>query len=238
MKKAIVIAITMMLGLGLTAFAGPLSGSWASSLVVDPAASSFTSLSSTLAVDYTVSGWTFTSITDLDEAGSIMTDVVKQLRKEGIDITPEISLRLVTLDELGEISEGFKPDQLGIAIYESEEIAGGFWSRTDYKICILYGLPAYHFRVIIAHELMHIWLYKNGPTDNVDLALTEGSCNYAAYLILRKDKSEKGQLLLERFVIDKDPIYGEGFRKVRDFVDKVGIAKWLSYLTKNRKPPW
>jgi len=61
MKKAIVIAITMMLGLGLTALAGPLSGSWASSLVVDPAASSFTSLSSTLAVDYTVSGWTFGS---------------------------------------------------------------------------------------------------------------------------------------------------------------------------------
>ncbi len=61
MKKAIVIAITMILGLGLTAFAGPLSGSWASSLVVDPAASSFTSLSSTLAVDYTVSGWTFGS---------------------------------------------------------------------------------------------------------------------------------------------------------------------------------
>lgn len=61
MKKAIVIAITMMLGLGLTAFAGPLSGSWASSLVIDPAASSFTSLSSTLAVDYTVSGWTFGS---------------------------------------------------------------------------------------------------------------------------------------------------------------------------------
>lgn len=61
MKKAIVIAITMMLGLGLTAFAGPLTGSWASSLVVDPAASTFTSLSSTLAVDYTVSGWTFGS---------------------------------------------------------------------------------------------------------------------------------------------------------------------------------
>ncbi len=61
MKKAIVIAITMILGLGLTAFAGPLSGSWESSLVVDPAASTFTSLSSTLAVDYTVSGWTFES---------------------------------------------------------------------------------------------------------------------------------------------------------------------------------
>jgi hypothetical protein len=69
MKKAIVIAITMMLGLGLTALAGPLSGSWASSLVVDPAASSFTSLSSTLAVDYTVSGWTFGSSSSFTLSG-------------------------------------------------------------------------------------------------------------------------------------------------------------------------
>jgi len=61
MKKVFVIAITMILGLGLAAFAGPLSGSWATALVVDPAASSFTSLTSTLAVDYTVSGWTFGS---------------------------------------------------------------------------------------------------------------------------------------------------------------------------------
>ncbi len=69
MKKAIVIAFTMMLGLGLTAFAGPLSGSWASDLVVDPAASSFTSLSSTLAVDYTVSGWTFGSSSSFTLSG-------------------------------------------------------------------------------------------------------------------------------------------------------------------------
>ena len=51
MKKVFVIAITMILGLGLAAFAGPISGSWASSLELDPAASTFSSLSSTLAVD-------------------------------------------------------------------------------------------------------------------------------------------------------------------------------------------
>ena len=178
------------------------------------------------------------AITNLDEAGSIMKDVVQQLRKEGIDITPEISLRMVTLDELDQLSDDFTPDQLGITIFETEEIGGGFWSRSDYKICILYGLPEFHFRVVVAHELMHVWLFKNGQAEKIVPILCEGSCNYAAYLILRQDKSENGQLLLERFVNDKDPIYGEGFRKVRDYVDEVGIAKWLSYLTKNSQPPW
>ena len=179
-----------------------------------------------------------TAITDLDEAGSIMTEVVRQLRREGIDITPEIRMRLVTLDELGEMSNDFSADQLGITIFEKEEVAGGYWSRSDYRICILFGLPDYHFRTIVAHELMHVWLFKNGQAEKIEPILCEGSCNYAAYLILRKDKSEQGRLLLERFVTDSDPIYGEGFRKVKTYVDRVGIEHWLSYLTRNTQPPW
>ena len=178
------------------------------------------------------------AITDLDEAGAIMKDVRRQLAEDGIDITPEIKMRLVTLDELGEISDDFTPDQMGITIFEKQEIAGGFWSISDYRICILFGLPEYHFRTIVAHELMHVWLFKNGQAEKIAPILCEGSCNYAAYLILSQDKSEKGQLLLERFVVDDDPIYGEGFRKVRSYVDKVGIERWLSYLTKNTQPPW
>jgi hypothetical protein len=179
-----------------------------------------------------------TAITDLDEAGAIMKDVVRHLGKEGIDITPEIKMRLVTLDELGRISDRFTPDQMGITIFEKQTIADGFWSRSDFKICILFGLPAYHFRVIMAHELMHVWLFKNGQADQIEPTLCEGSCNYASYLILRRDKSQKGQLLLERFVNDDDPVYGEGFRKVKTYVDRVGIEHWLSYLTKQTQPPW
>lgn len=179
-----------------------------------------------------------TAIHDLDEAGAIMKDVVILLGAEGIDITPEIKMRLVTLDELSRLSDGFTPDQMGITIFKKQSIAGGYWSNSDYKICILFGLPAYHFRVIMAHELMHVWLFKNGRADKIELTLCEGSCNYASYLILSRDKSEKGQLLLERFVTDDDPVYGEGFRKTRDFIDKVGIEAWLEYLTKYSQPPW
>lgn len=179
-----------------------------------------------------------TAITDLDEAGAIMTDVVEELRREGIDITPEIMLRMVTLDELKQVSDIFTPDQMGITIFETRSLGGDLWSRSDYKICILFGLPAYHFRVIVAHELMHVWLFKNGKADEIEPMLCEGSCNFASYIILSRDMSEKGRLLLERFLNDDDPVYGEGFRKVKTYVDRVGIQHWLNYLTKQTQPPW
>ncbi len=68
MKKALVLAFALVLGLGIASFAGPLSGSWSSSLTLDitgaaPATITVSDFSSTLIVDYTVGGWTFESTT-------------------------------------------------------------------------------------------------------------------------------------------------------------------------------
>jgi hypothetical protein len=69
MKKVFVLAITFILGLGLAAFAGPLSGSWSTSLGIDPGGPTFESLTSTLAVDYTMGGWTFGSSSTFSLSG-------------------------------------------------------------------------------------------------------------------------------------------------------------------------
>ena len=69
MKKALVVAIVMVLGLGLFAWAGPLTGSWSSKIVIDPdGASLVKSFDSVIEIDYTVGGWTFasTAIFNLD----------------------------------------------------------------------------------------------------------------------------------------------------------------------------
>ncbi len=73
MKKALVLAFALVLGLGIAAFAGsPLSGSWTSSLTLDiqtSGAISVSDFSSTLEVDYTVGGWTFVSTTGFTLGG-------------------------------------------------------------------------------------------------------------------------------------------------------------------------
>ena len=73
MKKALVVAMIMVLGLGALAFAGPLTGTWDMSISIDPGATQagdlFIDLSTSLAVDYTVAGWTFGSSSTFDSIG-------------------------------------------------------------------------------------------------------------------------------------------------------------------------
>lgn len=73
MKKALVMTFVLVLGLGALAFAGPLSGTWDTSISLDPSATAFgdffVSFSSTLGVDYTVGGWTFGSSSTFSKIG-------------------------------------------------------------------------------------------------------------------------------------------------------------------------
>jgi hypothetical protein len=68
MKKALVLSLALVLGLGVASFAQTLSGSWDTYITIDPSVPSI-EIASTLEVTYAVSGWTFTSITEVDNTG-------------------------------------------------------------------------------------------------------------------------------------------------------------------------
>jgi len=62
MKKALVISFLLVAGLGLAAFAGPLSGSWSIKTAFDEFQPvNMTSFESEVALDYTTCGWTFSA---------------------------------------------------------------------------------------------------------------------------------------------------------------------------------
>jgi hypothetical protein len=73
MKKALVIALMFVLGLGIAAFAGPVTGTWDMSISIDPGATIagdlFIDLSTSLAVDYTIAGWVFGASSTFDTIG-------------------------------------------------------------------------------------------------------------------------------------------------------------------------
>jgi hypothetical protein len=66
MKRALVLTIACVIGLGIAGFAaspGMLSGVWTANICFDPqtTGNNITSFTSTLDIDYTVAGWTFSS---------------------------------------------------------------------------------------------------------------------------------------------------------------------------------
>jgi len=72
MKRALVLSLICVLGLGFSSLAASLTGYWDTEVTIDPQQADFSaaiSLTSELGVTYTVGDWAFTSTTNLTEAG-------------------------------------------------------------------------------------------------------------------------------------------------------------------------
>jgi len=72
MKRALVLSLICVLGLGFSSLAASLTGYWDTDVTIDPQQTSFAAaigLTSEIGVTYTVGDWAFTSITTLTEAG-------------------------------------------------------------------------------------------------------------------------------------------------------------------------
>lgn len=131
---------------------------------------------------------------ELETAESILEEVRKQLETKGIRIEENIRLSLVSQDELDALEFGCAIRPFGYIRCKTRTHVPGVISHKICEIAILHGLPEISFRSLSAHELMHVWLYSNGPEDP-DNMLKEGSCDYASYLILLDDHTEEGQRL-------------------------------------------
>jgi len=75
MKKALVLSLALVLGLGFAAFTqGELSGSWKADVTIDPAAADiagFFAFESVLEITYSVGGWDFSSYSKMTDLGWI-----------------------------------------------------------------------------------------------------------------------------------------------------------------------
>ena len=72
MKRALVLSLAVVLGLGIATFAQSLSGIWDTTVTIDPQAltvAAFLDFETELTIIYSVGGWDFTSFSALDDNG-------------------------------------------------------------------------------------------------------------------------------------------------------------------------
>lgn len=163
------------------------------------------------------------------QARPIIDDIQAFLAEKGIVVDmSHVPVKLVDLDELSRISGESKPKELGFAHYEEVTLMGNKISRKN-TIYILHGLPRTVFQGVLSHEMMHVWTNMNSDMRHSS-RLSEGSANYATYLVYSRSEDKFSEFLLENIVGDTDPIYGEGFSLVKNYVDQKGLYALLKYL--------
>jgi hypothetical protein len=167
------------------------------------------------------------------EAERLLKEIQERLDGLGIRIDiDDVPLNLVDRKELGRNYGGDMTRNSAFCKKEFRKLFGKEVGQ-QYSIYVLDGMPRMHFIVAVAHELMHVWQYTYAPADN-DPQLCEGSCNYAASMVLRQIGGKELQYQIVLMDKDSDSVYGDGYRRVKKLVEAKGVSDWLVHLKTDR----
>ena len=148
----------------------------------------------------------------------------------GIELSTRVAVRLVAPDTLE-----FRPGTLHLGVTTSETVDTGGPS-TVVGIEVAGGLPGVYFGAIVAHELGHARLIQRGAVD-LEPMLAEGTCDLFASAWLKRQKGTLAGTLREAIANSPDPVYGAGYRMVRDAVLRHGVAAVLDSVCRRRTLP-
>jgi hypothetical protein len=157
----------------------------------------------------------------------------------GFDNTHPIELKIVDYQELERVGKNIYQAaggrRLALMLYQQEyqeRVSGSgkkerIITRETCRIYVLKSTPELMLRDALAHELTHDHLrHKVGQVK--DLTSEEGFCELVASLYnIKTGKPEMNK----NKEVNPDPVYGEGFRKMRSIYKKTGsLRKTMSYI--------
>ena len=103
-------------------------------------------------------------------------------------------------------------------------------------IAILHGLPTTLFQGVTMHELGHVWLIMHG-IQNLPPWAEEGFCELLAYRYYQHLNSPEARYHASSTEKNPDPVYGDGFRRLRTLCDKYGFSRLLTILDTTKQLP-
>jgi hypothetical protein len=156
-------------------------------------------------------------------------EVLVILNSVGIDNLPNrIPITLVdSKDELIRLSGNRLGNIQGYTNYEVSTLEGKIIDQ-DYHIYILSNLHRIVFNAVLAHELLHVYLFQHHLVLESDVR--EGFCNLGSNIVYDHYGSKLGEYRIISMDESSDPDYGGGFRKMKSILDQMGWGRLLRKL--------
>ena len=177
------------------------------------------------------------AITDRNDASLVMAEVARYMGRFGMDVNiGEVNLHIVGLQTMQKLLGRGSYRLTGFTDFEESKSLFGIAATRRIDVYLLYGMPRIDVVSTLAHELAHVWQFKAGQLNN-DKAFSEGSCNYASYLVLRNYHGLSSEYVVTSLIGDENDIYGEGFRRVKRYAEAEGTDAWLDRLEKKNSLP-
>ena len=170
-------------------------------------------------------------INDKEDVQKIFYGLRKELLDLGMSNIPK-NIPVILIDskeELYRISNIPASDGLqGYTKYNYQTI-GRKKINENFTIYILSNLHRLNFRAVLAHEILHVYLFNNDIS--LKKSLIEGFCNLGSKFVYNSAPESKiSELKLESMFINNHPEYGRGFRIMDAELERKGWAVLLKNL--------
>ncbi len=154
--------------------------------------------------------------------------VRRLLESNGVNnLPPDIPITLVDQRQLKELASYYSDAMHGFTDHNMQTRNGRVVSR-DSHIYILSHMPLTMFRAVLAHELMHVYLFERGLDLRSDIR--EGFCNLGSAMVYKDTPSEYAKFRLLNLEKSQDPDYGIGYRKMTGELNRKGWSYLLETL--------
>jgi LIM domain-containing protein/protein DA1 len=181
------------------------------------------------------------AIETIDQAQPIFSRLIRWVNAQGLMYNNlHLSLELVDRSRLAELFKGrggtAGTDSLGVTMSTTQTLNGRLISTDVKGVAVLEGLPSTLFQGVTIHELGHVWLIVH-TIKGLSSWAEEGFCellNYRYYTQLNTDESRYHAGGIES---NPNPVYGDGFRRVRAIADALGFQRFVEMLRTTKRLP-
>jgi hypothetical protein len=177
------------------------------------------------------------SVTDIDDVMSLIDEVAVRMATFGMEVDYKgLEVHLIGQQQMKDLSGERSSGLRGFTDYSHDWRIFKRAGNRKLNVYFLYGMPRMELIGTIAHELAHIYQFNHGRFKN-DHVFAEGSCNYAAYLVLSNYHDKDSEFFRHALANETDHVYGEGFRRVKRFAEEQGTVIWLERLREKKDLP-
>lgn len=166
-------------------------------------------------------------IVGASEARAAVERVASEIRRDGFAVdASDVAVSLCDRKELARLTGSQTTS--GHTTFQTT-LTNGAVTGERISIQILTHLRGDRFDAVAAHELTHVFLHREVKGE-LPAWLEEGLCNYAASLLLKRRSGTLAEVTLSAMEEDPDPDYGEGYRRVRKWIEGRSLSGLLYEL--------
>lgn len=178
------------------------------------------------------------AIETIDQARPIFTRLIQWVNAQGLVYNNlPLSLELVDRPRLAELLKGqTRSDSLGATMSTIQTVNGRIMSTKVDKVAVLEGLPSIVFQGVTIHELGHVWLIVHDIKGLPSWA-EEGFCEFLSHRYYTQLNTGESRYHAKSIESNPNPIYGDGFRRVRGIADAKGFRQLVETMRSTKRLP-